>query len=349
LNYFFVSEETKQMNSVNLLVRGVKALLASVMAAFVCAVPQGFAQGTGGMPIRIAWQPDPNVPLYLARDKKLFEQAGLQPEYIKFLAAPPMFAALQSASVDVADMGLAPAIIGRSQGIDLKMIMIAVDVSATNVLVAQKQQTIRAAKDLKGKRIGAQRGTTPYFGLVRYLERDGLGVQDVQFIDLTAPNIVPAFRKGEIDAAWVWSPWQNLLVGMGGTPVISNKDIGALAPQVWAVRTEWAKKNPEILQRFMKVVDTGFQQIGSNRELAIKQLSETLNIEKDVAAQVLQANDYPDLKTQASAGYALSPVTGGLARATKQAADFLHSQGIIKASVSPDDIIDPAPLKQYTK
>jgi len=332
--------------------RFLQGLFASLAASLLLASTLVAAQDTK---IRIAWQPDPNVPLYLARDKKLFEQAGLQPEYVKFLAAPPMFAALQSASVDIADMGLAPAIIGKSQGIDLKMVMIAIDVSATNVLVTQKQLPVRSAKDLKGKRVGAQKGTTPYFGLVRYLERDGMGIQDVQFMDLTAPNIVPAFRKGEIDAAWVWSPWQNMLVSMGGTPVVSNKDIGALAPQVWAVRAEWARKNPDLLQKFMKVLDAGFQQIGANRDLAVRQLSETLNIEKDIAGQVLQANDYPDLKKQGSDAYLLSPLAGlpgagaGLAKATKQAAEFLHSQGIIKTMVAPEDVIDPAPLRQYLK
>jgi aliphatic sulfonates family ABC transporter substrate-binding protein len=332
----------------------IRTTLIFLLFVFAGPAPDVLAQGGARTPIRIAWQPDPNVPLYLARDKNLFENAGLQVEYVKFLAAPPMFAALQSGSVDIADMGLGPAIIGKSQGIDIKIIMVAVDVSATNVLVAQKEQTIRSGKDLRGKRIGAQRGTTPYLGLVRYLERDGLSIQDVQFLDLTAPNIVPAFRKGEVDAAWVWSPWQNMLVGLGGKPIISNKDIGALAPQVWAVRAEWARQNPETLQRFMKVVDSAFQQIGANRDLAVKQLSETLNVERDVASEILKANDYPDLKTQASVNYPLSVVAGypgakaGLSLATKQTADFLHFQGIIKTMVVADDLLDPGPLMQYS-
>lgn len=330
----------------------IQGVFGVFLALMLGAAAPALAQGSKPV-IRIAWQPDPNVPLYLARDKKLFEAAGLQVEYVKFLAAPPMFAALQSESVDVADMGLAPAIIGKSQGIDLKMIAVAVDVSATNVLVAQKKLSITSAKDLKAKRIGAQKGTTPYFGLVSYLEREGLGIRDIQFIDLTAPNIVPAFRKSEIDAAWVWSPWQNMLVSMGGNPVISNRDIGALAPQVWAVRTEWARKNPELLQKFLGVIDSGFRQIDSNRDLAVRQLSETLNIDKDIAARVLQQNEYPDLKKQGAETYPLSPLAGlekadtGLAKATKQAAEFLHAQGIIKKPVSPQDAIDPGPLRRY--
>lgn len=334
--------------------RVISAVLLAPLALLAAVGGQPVAaQETAKIPIRIAWQPDPNAPLYIAREKKMFEAEGLQPEYIKFLAAPAMFAALQSESVDIADMGLAPAIIGRSQGIDLKIVMIALDVSATNVLVANKGQTIGSAKDLKGKRVGAQRGTTPYFGLVRYLEQAGMGIQDVQFIDLNAPNIVPAFRRGEVDAAWVWSPWQNMLVGAGGKPVVSNKDVGAFGPQVWAVRTDWARKNPEALQRFMKVIDKAFQQIGADQDLAAQQLSDTLNVERSVALEILQANDHPDLKTQASASYALSPLAGysdgsaGLSLAIKQSIQFLHSQGIIKAQVAAGEIIDPEPLKRY--
>jgi aliphatic sulfonates family ABC transporter substrate-binding protein len=305
--------------------------------------------------IKIAWQPDPNVPLYIAREKKMFEAEGLKPDYVKFLAAPPMFAALQSASVDVADMGLAPAIIGKSQGIDIKIVAIALDVSATNVLVAGKGVKISSPNDLKGKRVGAQRGTTPYFGLVRYLESSGLGIKDIKFVDLTAPNIVPAFRQGELDAAWVWSPWQNMLVAMGGTPVTSNKAVGALAPQVWAVRTQWARENPRTLQKFLKVLDASFQQISANQALAVKQLTATLNIEEAVSLQVLKANEYPPLKQQAAADYRLSIISGhadakaGVSRAVKQAADFLHSQGIIKTNVAPADLVDPEPLRLYLK
>jgi taurine transport system substrate-binding protein len=338
-----------------MLARGTLSWLACTL---LMAAPMLLAGGAGSsqaQDIRIAWQPDPNVPLYIAREKKMFEAEGLKPEYIKFLAAPPMFAALQSASVDIADMGLAPAIIGKSQGIDIKIIAIALDVSSTNVLVARKGLTVTSPKDLKGKRVGAQRGTTPYFGLVRYLESDGLSLSEVDFIDLTAPNIVPAFRKGELDAAWVWSPWQNMLVSMGGTAVTNNRNVGALAPQVWAVRRQWARDNPQQLQTFLRVLDASFQQIGSNQELAVKQLSATLNIDDLISLQILKANDYPPLKTQASAGYALSVIAGypggqaGLSLAVKQAADFLHAQSILKTTVSPADLVDPEPLRVYLK
>lgn len=303
--------------------------------------------------IRIGWQPDPNAAFYLARDKGLFEKSGLKPDYIKFTASPPMFAALQSKSVDVVEIGLAPAMIGRSQGIDITIFMVSVDVSNTNVLVVQSGENVKSPADLKGKRIAALRGSTPYFGLVRYLDSAGLDLKDIQFIDLAAANVVPAFRRKDIDGSWVWSPWQDMLIGMGGKRVVSNLDVGALSPQVWAVRTEWAKNNPETLQKFLKAINGGFHEIKTDAPLAAKQLAETLNIDPAIAKQVLETNRYPDLAEQYTPTDALSlrgnGGNGGLKHVMKLAADFLLAQGVISKPADVDGMIDAGPVEQYLK
>lgn len=333
----------------------MKAWKLAVLAIAVClgAMAPVPANAEAGSPLRIGWQPDPNAAFYLARDKGLFEKAGLKPEFIKFTASPPMFAALQSKSVDIVEIGLAPAMIGRSQGINMTIFLVSVDVSNTNVLVTQPDLTVKSPADLKGKRIAALRGSTPYFGLVRYLNSGGLDIKDIEFVDLAAANVVPAFRRKEIDGAWVWSPWQNMLIGMGGKRVVSNLDVQALSPMVWAVRTEWAKNNSDALQKFLKAINGGFREIKADTPLAIKQLAETLNIDPAVAKQVLQENRYPDPAEQYATTDALSLRTsdgkGGLKTVMKEAADFLLAQGIISKSAEIDGMIDANPVRQYLK
>jgi len=331
----------------------MKILLKSfqyAVLALILFTSLAYAQ-TSKLPIRIAWQPDPNVPYYLASSRQFFEEAGLAPEHIKFLAAPPMFAALQSSSVDIADMGIGPAIIAKSQGIDIKLIMVAVDVSGSNALIVQKNLNINSAKDLKGLKVGAQRGTTPYIGLSRYLEKANMSLSDIQFIDLSAPNIIPAFRKGDIDAAWVWSPWQNQLIAAGGKKITSNKAVGSLAPQVWAVRAEWAKSNPEALRRFIASIDKSFKQMDANPEGSAQQLMTNLNLERPIAVEVLADSEFPNLQKQGNENYILTPISSnaskGLKQAIKQTADFLFSQGIIKNQVDANELVDSEPLKKY--
>ncbi|MBE0612085.1 MAG: ABC transporter substrate-binding protein [Burkholderiales bacterium] len=334
-------------------VHGWKSLLGIAVAAVLGAGPYMTAKAADPVPIRIGWQPDPNAALYIARDTHIFSKMGLDAESIKFLAAPAMFAALQSKSIDVADMGTAPFIIGRTQGIDIQAVMIAVDVSGTNALIVQKTLKVTSGNDLKGLRIGAQRGTTPVYGLSQYLRESGLRLDDVNFVDLTAPNVIPAFRKGEIDATWVWSPWQNMLVNFGGKRITTNKKVGALAPQVWAVRTEWAREHPEALQHFIAAIGMALREVKSNHSLAVKELSTTLNLDEKTANEVLAENDYPTLQEQASKTYALSVLNGypgstaGLSLALKNAGNFLRSIGIVKTAVNPDEMINPVPLKKY--
>lgn len=304
--------------------------------------------------IRIGWLPDPNVGLYLAREKKLFEKAGLQPEYIKFLSGPATFAALQSKSVDVAEFGMPPSIIAKSQGIDIKVVAVSVDVSNTDVLVAQNDLKISSPSDLKGKRVTTVRGSSDYFGLTQYLKSGGLDIKDIQFLDISAQNIVPAFRGKEVDAAWIWSPWQNMLLSLGGKRVTSNAEGGVLVPNVWVVRTEWAKNNPEALQKFLKAVDAGLQQVRLDKDLAISQVSATLNVDQTVAGQILRDARYPDLATQYSSSDPLSLVggatgDGGLKAAMKRVNEFLLSAGIIPAPVNIDELLDPEPVSRYTR
>src|SRR5690625_6905358 len=66
--------------------------------------------GKGGVSVKIGWQPSVEAPFYIAERENLFEENGIDPEIMKFTAGPPMFAALDSGSVDVTYMGTPPAV-----------------------------------------------------------------------------------------------------------------------------------------------------------------------------------------------------------------------------------------------
>jgi ABC-type nitrate/sulfonate/bicarbonate transport system substrate-binding protein len=256
--------------------------------------------------------------------------------------------------VDIAEFGMPAAIIAKSQGIDIKVVAVSVDVSNTDVLVSQGDQTINSPSDLRGKRVAAVRGSSDYFGLIQYLKEGGLELKDIQYLDVSAQNIVPAFRGKELDAAWTWSPWQNMLLGLGGKRVTSNSERGVLVPDFWVVRSEWAKNNPEALQKFLKANDAGLQQVRLDKGLAINQLAETLNVDQAIASQILGDAQYPDLATQYSASHPLSLVggatgDGGLKAAMKRVSGFLLSAGVISAPANIDELLDPEPVGRYVR
>ena len=80
------------------------------------AAPQ--ACGETLLPIKIGYQSSSSDDwlLFAARDLKLFERAGLAPEFTPFIAGPPMIEAAKSKSIDVAIIKTIPFLSGLSQG-----------------------------------------------------------------------------------------------------------------------------------------------------------------------------------------------------------------------------------------
>ena len=110
-------------------------------------------------PITIGYQDAPDWLLFVARDLKLFEKAGLAPTYVKFDGSLPMIAAAQNGSIDLASIGSVAFLIGLSQGVDWVMIGINPEGAYSQGLVARKDSGIKSPADLKGKRIAVFKGS----------------------------------------------------------------------------------------------------------------------------------------------------------------------------------------------
>src|SRR5262249_6454544 len=133
------------------------------------------------LPIRIGWQPSGEFRFFVAKEMKLFERAGLDPTYIKFVAGPPTLAALKSGDIDVTFLGSAPAIAGLAQGLDYKVIMPANEGLALSALVARKGSGIDSLKDIKGKRVASTKGASTYMAVLKALDLQHLTLQDIEF------------------------------------------------------------------------------------------------------------------------------------------------------------------------
>ena len=76
------------------------------------------------------------------------------------------------------------------------------DISAQNVLVVQPNSGINSAQSLKNKKVAAVQGSASYHGLMSYLSKNGMPLNDIQFLSMDAAAITPAFIKKDVDAAF---------------------------------------------------------------------------------------------------------------------------------------------------
>ncbi|MDR0069444.1 ABC transporter substrate-binding protein, partial [Acinetobacter sp. 11520] len=70
-----------------------------------------------------------------------------------------------------------------------------------------KNSQLKQLKDLKGKRIALQKGSSSHYLLVQAVRKAGLKWSDITPIWLTPADARAAFQKGAVDAWAIWDPY----------------------------------------------------------------------------------------------------------------------------------------------
>jgi ABC-type nitrate/sulfonate/bicarbonate transport system substrate-binding protein len=66
--------------------------------------------------------------------------------------------------------------------------------------VARKSSGVESPVDLRGKKIGVSMGTTGQFVLEAGLEEKGLDRGEYKAVNLSPPDMVAGFQRGDLDA-----------------------------------------------------------------------------------------------------------------------------------------------------
>lgn len=303
------------------------------------------------IPIRVGWQPDSNAPFYVARKAKLFEKVGLDPTFIKFLSGPAMFAAFQSESIDVGELTVSPFVGAIANGVQIVGIAAAFNESKVNLLLVPADSPAKTIKDLRGKKVAATRGSLSYLGLALDLKNNNMSFEDIVYMNMPVAAIIPAFQHGDIDAAWVWSPWAQRLQASGGRVIGTVPD---MATNLWSARRAWLARNNEAARRFIEALDMGAQMVKRNPELAIPEMAQELSIPTEMARELKQKVTMPTAEEQIDPLSSSSVVdfkTGdrGLAATVKLTSEFFLKEGIIKSFPALDTVFDAGPISSYAK
>lgn len=131
-----------------------------------------------------------------------------------------------------------------------------IDKYSTAYLVVRTDLGIANVSDLKGKRIGVPIGTVAEFNLGRFLELQGIGMDQVTLVNVPI-NLEPnALENGSVSAIMTAQPYMGTIEGdipekIAAWPAQSNSATNYLA----VANASWAASNPDIIVRFLKALD----------------------------------------------------------------------------------------------
>lgn len=99
--------------------------------------------------------------------------------------------------------------------------------------------------------------STSHYSLLNALKQAGLKESDVKLLDLEPNDIHAAWKRGDIDAAYVWYPVLNNLVKDGKILTGSDKlaKQGIITADLVVARRDFAKSNKNLVVRYIKALN----------------------------------------------------------------------------------------------
>lgn len=185
----------------------------------------------------------------------LAKKTGWNIEFRRFDSGADIFAAIASGDVQIGDVGSSPFAAAVSKGIDVKAFYISSVSRDGEALVVRPD--IKSPADLRGKKLAAAPVSTDHYQLLAVLKQEGISEKETQVIAIPQPEIVAAWKRGDIDGAFVWDPALSELKKNGKVLLTAGQvaDRGAPTFSALVVTGKFAKANPDFLGQYVRLID----------------------------------------------------------------------------------------------
>jgi taurine transport system substrate-binding protein len=238
------------------------------------------------------------------------------------------------------DIGLAigssPTAAGISQNIPYQLIGMVDNIGPAEDMVVRKAANIKSPADFKGKKVATPFGSTSHFRLLGFLKTNKLTERDVTVLDMKPDAEVAAWQRGDIDAAYVWSPAKAKMLENGGQRFPTSKKLdaaGYVIADLIVARTAFIQQYPDAVAGFLrahkKALDLWETKPGEAAGIVAKQAGVT----PEVAKSEMEEYDFVSLENQLSAAWLGAPgKPGKFTEVLKRTADFLVEQKSIRSA-----------------
>lgn len=320
--------------------RGFAAIAAIVLAtATMLAGCGGSDSGGSKLPkeVTIGYQVIPNAEL-LVKTQGLAEKQfpDVTINWREFDSGRDVNTAIASGSIDLGLAGSVPVAIGIANRVDYKVYFLHDIIGIAESLAVRNEAGISSVAELAGKKVATPFGSTAHFSLLSALKLAGVDPRSVTILDLQPQDILAAWQRKDIDAAFVWNPVLAQLLEQDGSTLISAEELanqGAITADVGIVRGAFAKDYPDFVRQYVDVLDSAVQAYRDNPEAVADALAPVLSTDRAGALDQIGQLVWLTSEEQADAQYLGSRKDdSGFAEVLRQTGEFLLEQGQIQAA-----------------
>jgi taurine transport system substrate-binding protein len=312
-------------------------------AALVSALPTRALLAAGKAPdtVRVSFFVE-TKPTMIAKGEGWFEKmAGGKIAWTEAGSGAEINTSFAAKSVDIGlAIGSSPTAAGISQKLPYELIGIVDNIGPAEDMVVRKAANIKNPADFKGKKVATPFGSTSHFRLLGFLKTNGLTEKDVTVLDLKPDAEVAAWTRGDIDAAYVWSPAKSKMLDAGGEHFETYKKLdaaGYVIADLIVAGTEFSKTYPDAVTGFLHAYSNALAMYKAKPADAAAIVAKQAGVTPDVATRDMAEYDFVTFERQLSGDWLGSPgKPGKFAKVLKSTADFLVAQKSIRAAPGLD-------------
>lgn len=266
---------------------------------------------------------------------KAAKEAGYQIDWRQFSSGGDISSALASGNVPVGVLGSTGITSAVTRGVEIELFWILDNIGKSEALVARNGSGIEKPADLAGKKVAVPFVSTSHFHLLVGMDKVWkIDPRKVTILNMQPPQIVAAWQRGDIDAAYVWPPALTEIQKTGKT-IADSAQIGDVSVPTFdglVADKKWAEKNPKFMQAFTQVLAKAYKDYNDNvaklspESEGVKGIVKMIGGNPADTVSALQLLLFPDAAEQASNKWLGGGKDGGAAKAFAASAAFLKEQ-----------------------
>lgn len=228
--------------------------------------------------------------VWVAENKGYFAQNGVEVTIKEFDSGRAAFTAmLNEGGLDMVTVAQTPVMFNSFNRSDFAIVSTMVSSYNDVFVLGRRDRGIAKVSDLRGKKIGVTMGSTGQYFLGLFLNNAGIGLSEVNLVDIKTGELVKNVEAGAVDAISTWQPRvYNAQKALGENGItfpprkIFREDF-YFVPNQYFLQT-----HPVSITRFLQAISQAedFIKNHDNEEEAVVIVANRLGLEKDFVASV---------------------------------------------------------------
>lgn len=286
--------------------------------------------------------------LFVALEEGWIADAGIEPKLVQFQNGPAMVQALLGGQLDVANVGIGPAMVARAKGADIKVVASSIveqisfitqpDLAKSFEAGEAKSAFSRFAEDNGRKAVIATFpvGSVPETVLQFWLRKQlGIDVDEVEIVHQGAAQVQQSLLTGAVDAAAILEPIVTIaLERVEGAKVVArgSEMFPGQPGAILAVRESLVKDHPDLVQKLVEAHERATGVLNGDPAEA------ATSVQVYVGGGRLPVETVEQAIESSKGSFVADP--NFIIAGTTEMRDFQGEIGTLKAKVNVDELFD---------